>query len=284
MRIVCPQATVLVLGFAVVHCSPLVLFSILSTSSTFNYSVALPWDAIAPFRRTPTTMPTCEAFPTIRLWGLLKRTKGQVWLLAGDLLSSVLVDCVVAYCPVQVNLTLFTSVKAEKVNNPYGSTAGAGSGDFHVYRHARAREAERWKQMNEEEQEKSLEEQYRKTLETYQTEAEQRTAQRRRKRQRLKEAKLKKKNLALCGINLKNHEDSDRGDDEFTYTPLTEQKSFQGADQREGRGETSIEIDKSGANVESDTLPKRQGMALGEEAADTAVECESFDESKALVD
>jgi hypothetical protein len=94
--------------------------------------------------------------------------------------------------------------------------------------------------MNEEEQEKSLDEQYRKTLDTYQTEAEQRTAQRRRKRQRLKEAKLKKKNLELSGINLKTHEDSDRGGDEFTYTP-TEQKALQGVDELEGLGDTVIE-------------------------------------------
>jgi hypothetical protein len=108
--------------------------------------------------------------------------------------------------------------------------------------------------MNEEEQEKSLDEQYRKTLDTYQTEAEQRTAQRRRKRQRLKEAKLKKKNLELSGINLKTHEDSDRGGDEFTYTPLTEQKSLQGVDELEGLRDTFIETVMKGVNPESPTL------------------------------
>jgi hypothetical protein len=41
------------------------------------------------------------------------------------------------------------SVKTEKVVNPYSSVAGAGSGEFHVYRHARAREQERLKRLDE---------------------------------------------------------------------------------------------------------------------------------------
>jgi Protein of unknown function (DUF1168) len=167
---------------------------------------------------------------------------------------------------------LFTSVKAEKVDNPYGSTAGAGSGDFHVYRHARAREAERWKQMNEEEREKSLEEQYKKTLETYQTEAEQRTAQRRRKRQRLKEAKLKKKNLELSGINLKNRDDSDIMDDEFTYTPLTEQKAFEAAEEQKGPGNVANETAKKGFKCESATLDSIKCMSAQEYVKTSEIE------------
>ena len=37
------------------------------------------------------------------------------------------------------------------MDNPYGSTAGAGSGEFHVYRHARAREMMRTQELDEEE-------------------------------------------------------------------------------------------------------------------------------------
>jgi len=112
------------------------------------------------------------------------------------------------------------AVKAEKVVNPYGSTAGAGSGEFHIYRHARAREAERWKQLNDAEQEKAMEEEYQRTLEHYQTEEERKTAQRRKKRQRQKEAKQNKKNLALSGVNLGEEKQPEVADDEFTYIPV----------------------------------------------------------------
>jgi hypothetical protein len=41
-----------------------------------------------------------------------------------------------------------------QVVNPYGSTAGAGSGEFHVSRHARSREMMRIQQLDEEDLER----------------------------------------------------------------------------------------------------------------------------------
>ena len=123
-------------------------------------------------------------------------------------------------------------VKPEKVYNPYGSTAGAGSGEFHIYRHARAREAERWKNLNDAEREKALEEEYKQTLEDNQTEEERKTAQRRKKRQRQKEAKQKKKNLALAGVNLEQEKKTD-DDDEFTYVPLAQQRISEEVEKKE---------------------------------------------------
>src|SRR5210317_1219634 len=85
-------------------------------------------------------------------------------------------------------------VVAEKVDNPYGSTAGAGSGEFHVYRHARAREMARWKKINEDEAEMKAEEEFQKKV-AHDTQVEdEKTAKRRKKRERAKEAKRRKKN------------------------------------------------------------------------------------------
>eukprot|EP00978_Attheya_sp_CCMP212_P003272 scaffold6777_cov51-Attheya_sp.AAC.4 len=99
-------------------------------------------------------------------------------------------------------------VKAEKVDNPYGSTAGAGSGEFHVYRHARAREMARLKQMDEDEQQATLDAQFQSTTTQWKDEEESKTEKRRKKRQREKEAKRRKKHMKLGGIITTNNNSS----------------------------------------------------------------------------
>ena len=84
--------------------------------------------------------------------------------------------------------------------NPYGSTAGAGSGEFHVYRHARQREMERIQQLSQDEQNKLKDEEFYDKIQKDKEEQEAKTAKKRKKRQRQKEAKQRKKNLALAGI------------------------------------------------------------------------------------
>jgi hypothetical protein len=108
------------------------------------------------------------------------------------------------------------AVKPEKVMNPYGATAGANSGDFHVYRHARARELERMNGMDEAEEEELKDLEYANMLQGFKTEEEGKTEKNRRKRQREKEAKLRKKSLAKAGIetNLAAQEIDEK---EFTY-------------------------------------------------------------------
>jgi len=119
-------------------------------------------------------------------------------------------------------------VRPEKVENPYGSTAGAGSGNFHVYRHARAREKERLKQMDDNEYEQKIEADFQQKVEQNAREDELKTEKNRKKRQRAKEAKRRKKNLKLSGVDTQSNDKSSPDivvdEDEFHYVPILDQK------------------------------------------------------------
>ncbi|BGO99624.1 hypothetical protein RTG_01856 [Rhodotorula toruloides ATCC 204091] len=87
----------------------------------------------------------------------------------------------------------------EMMKNVQGSSAGAGSGDFHVYKQSRRREYERLKLMDEEEE---FERQKREALERQraaEAAAEEKTAKNRLKRQRKKEARGKPKGASTNG-------------------------------------------------------------------------------------
>lgn len=120
-------------------------------------------------------------------------------------------------------------VITEKVDNPYGSTAGAGSGEFHVYRHARAREMARWEQINAIEAERKAEQEFQTKVAQDAKEEQEKTEKRRRKRERAKDAKRRKKNMMLGGVDIgvgneirgsRNNDHEDDEEDEFEYTPI----------------------------------------------------------------
>ncbi|CAJ1934005.1 unnamed protein product [Cylindrotheca closterium] len=146
-------------------------------------------------------------------------------------------------------------VVVEKVSNPYGSTAGAGSGEFHIYRHARAREMERWKNIDEQERAIKAEREFEQSIHQAKTEEERKTDKRRKKRQREKEARLRKKNLKAAGIYLGKAPPAqlasasasasstsnpsaaaDNDKEEFAYVPLAEQQKAEEAKAKEEEG------------------------------------------------
>jgi Protein of unknown function (DUF1168) len=122
------------------------------------------------------------------------------------------------------NNKIASLVPPEKVVNPYGSTAGAGSGDFHVYRHARNRELQRQKFMEMSATEQDMDLAYQLELENNRTWEEDRTAKRRKKRERQKNAKKRKENLVKVGVIMHGGDgvastDDHSDDEEFQYTP-----------------------------------------------------------------
>jgi len=118
-------------------------------------------------------------------------------------------------------------VKAEKVDNPYGSTAGAGSGEFHVYRHARSREMSRLQQLDEMEIKNKADAEFYAKVKSDQTSEETKTAKRRKKRQREKEAKRRKKIMKQNGLKLQDETDKSQctvDEEEFEYVPSDHKK------------------------------------------------------------
>uniref|UniRef100_A0A3Q1FT60 PRKR interacting protein 1 n=1 Tax=Acanthochromis polyacanthus TaxID=80966 RepID=A0A3Q1FT60_9TELE len=85
----------------------------------------------------------------------------------------------------------------EFVRDVMGSSAGAGSGEFHVYRHLRRREYQRQDFLDKmaEKQDKDLD--YLDKVEQNKQKAEERTAKRRKKRDKLKQKKLQAKKAKL---------------------------------------------------------------------------------------
>lgn len=151
-------------------------------------------------------------------------------------------------------------VVTEKVDNPYGSTAGAGSGEFHVYRHARAREMARWKEIHANEAEMKAEEDFqRKVAENERVEAE-KTEKRRRKREREKNAKRRKKNMKLGGISLDNEGENEEVEcdaDEFEYIPIAAAASESKSSPQTAKSNNDKTEEKTQATSQSESVKDR---------------------------
>uniref|UniRef100_A0A3B4TT43 PRKR interacting protein 1 n=1 Tax=Seriola dumerili TaxID=41447 RepID=A0A3B4TT43_SERDU len=97
----------------------------------------------------------------------------------------------------------------EFVRDVMGSSAGAGSGEFHVYRHLRRREYQRQDFLDKmaEKVDKDLD--YLDKVEQNKQAADERTAKRRKKREKLKQKKLMAKKAKLETKN-KKEDDADK--------------------------------------------------------------------------
>lgn len=77
--------------------------------------------------------------------------------------------------------------------NVMGSSAGAGSGEFHVYRQIRRKEADRQKELGRRKDRDDMNDAYHQKLEENEKAAEERTAKKRAKRLKKKQNALKNK-------------------------------------------------------------------------------------------
>ena len=108
-------------------------------------------------------------------------------------------------------------VRVQIVQNVSGSTAGAGSSHFHVYRLERRREEERVKNMDESHEAMARNQEYHAQLEANRLECEARTLKRAEKRRRAKASKSagvkKHETGALDGVRVGREGDGDEDDD-----------------------------------------------------------------------
>uniref|UniRef100_A0A7M5E9V4 PRKR-interacting protein 1 n=1 Tax=Anopheles funestus TaxID=62324 RepID=A0A7M5E9V4_ANOFN len=140
----------------------------------------------------------------------------------------------------------FSTAIPSFVRNVMGSSAGAGSGEFHVYRHLRRKEYARQKQIQEKSHAEQLDDAFQEKLENNRKAAEERTAKKRAKR-----LKQKAKQKARGGkkpkqsVNLNNIlESSSEESDEEENDPAQDEAS-------KGVPEKDNEIDKEQQETEN---------------------------------
>lgn len=129
----------------------------------------------------------------------------------------------------------------EFVRNVMGSSAGAGSGEFHVYRHIRRKEYARQKMIQEKSKKEELDDEFQRKLEENKKLAEERTAKKRAKRLRKKQKGKSKK--AKSGTEKGNSADDSSSDDDSNNS--------ENEDETRTNGDTSMNNNNSNGSNES---------------------------------
>ncbi|KAL8621570.1 hypothetical protein ACOMHN_026241 [Nucella lapillus] len=154
----------------------------------------------------------------------------------------------------------------EFIRNVWGSSAGAGSGDFHVYRGVRRREYARQKFGNEVNQKKDADKEYHQKVEENKQSAEDRTAKKRAKRQKKKE-KMKNKKMKKEESNKTESEEDDKEEKADKADEEDREDGRRGAgDSRRGAGDSR----RSAGDGRRGAGDGRRGAGDGSSAGDSS--------------
>ncbi|XP_059481256.1 PRKR-interacting protein 1 homolog [Neocloeon triangulifer] len=123
------------------------------------------------------------------------------------------------------------------VRNVMGSSAGAGSGEFHVYRHLRRKEYARQRAIQEKAKREQLDDNYQKKLDDNKMKADEKTAKKRAKRLK-KKGKQKNKKPKTAEQKKDDDSESDTNDDE------EKSESEEGSEKAE-KGQEDVQREKS---------------------------------------
>lgn len=136
------------------------------------------------------------------------------------------------------------------VRNVMGSSAGAGSGEFHVYRHLRRKEYARQKFMQEKGLKEKEDEDYRQRLEDNKRKAEEKTAKKRAKR--LKKNKKEKKRVKKHIIN---KDSSSEKSEESSEESESHEHELSSGSQNESLETENNKIEEPSASIVIDKKP-----------------------------
>ncbi|XP_076624954.1 uncharacterized protein LOC143343689 [Colletes latitarsis] len=118
-----------------------------------------------------------------------------------------------------------TPTVPEFVRNVMGSSAGAGSGEFHVYRHLRRKEYARQKFIQEKGRKELLDAEYHKKLEENKKTAEEITAKKRAKRLKKKQKWKQRKRTKLINVDQSNKNEDSDSEEQSSSEPESDNKN-----------------------------------------------------------
>ncbi|XP_035903329.1 PRKR-interacting protein 1 homolog [Anopheles stephensi] len=183
----------------------------------------------------------------------------------------------------------FSTAIPSFVRNVMGSSAGAGSGEFHVYRHLRRKEYARQKQIQEKSHAEQLDDAFQQKLENNRKAAEERTAKKRAKRLKKKskqkaQQRGKKPKLTESGNDM-SEDSSEEQEEEEPVGKLTQDanankdETQKDTDCDKEQHETDKSDDTTGKEDETTQLPN-QGTENSESPSEANTEDQPLESGK----